>query len=277
MSPDDPRHGTEAGNEQHARDQEDPCDDCYQAKLVSSRRRSKRKAMGYAYTVPNERAREIVLRWREGGASFRDIAEHTGVAESRLWDIADDANPRIYARNALKIMSAEPWPVTAMGITRRIRALARQGWGIRKIAEVAGVDHDTILDARRQQRQFMSRRTGLAIVAAYELLADTPASGSQRGVSRVRNEAIRNGWAAPWAWDNIDNPNEMPKLNDERAVEIDPVVVNRLLAGQRVQSNRAEKVEAMRRWLAAGKSESSLCVAHGWQASRYVDRSDGAA
>lgn len=59
--------------------------------------------------------------------------------------------------------------------------------------------------------------------------------------------------------------------------DFDPVVVDRLLTGNRVPSTRADKVEAMRRWMATGRSQRSLCRVHGWQESRYVERQDGAA
>lgn len=55
--------------------------------------------------------------------------------------------------------------------------------------------------------------------------------------------------------------------------DIDPVIVDRLLLLQRVpDSTRAEKCEAMRRWLASGGTEKALCDAHGWGSSRYVAR-----
>ena len=55
------------------------------------------------------------------------------------------------------------------------------------------------------------------------------------------------------------------------------MTVERLLDGQRVPSTVAEKHEAMAQWLAAGRSERSLCALHGWKEGRYVTRQDGAA
>lgn len=56
-------------------------------------------------------------------------------------------------------------------------------------------------------------------------------------------------------------------INPDR---LDEVVVDRLVALRRVPASRAEKVEAMHRWLLMGRSEKSLCEAHGWRTSRYV-------
>ncbi len=48
------------------------------------------------------------------------------------------------------------------------------------------------------------------------------------------------------------------------------MIVDRLLAGEHLKSNRAEKEEAMRRWLANGGSEAELCRIHGWKTDRYT-------
>ena len=86
------------------------------------------------------------------------------------------------------------------------------------------------------------------------------------------------GYAPPLAWDDIDDPTEMPRglVNSRDDDGIDPVVVDRLLAGERVRSTNAEKVEAMRRWTREGGSEKALCDMHGWRAGRYVTREDAA-
>lgn len=276
MSPNDPRHGSEAGHEQHARDLEEPCDNCRQAKLLATRRRTKRKSMGYIYTTPSDAARETLTRWREAGASIGEIADHIGIVESRVFDISSGTNPRIYARTALKIIEADPWPVTSLGVTRRIRALARNGWGVSRVAAMAGINHDTVLDARREVRQFVSKRTRLGVVAAYDELAGRVADGPQRAVSRVRNEAERNGWPSPWAWDNIDDPNERPDLASLDR-DIDPVVVSRILAHDATLARTANVAERRAVVAAWPGSLADLERMTGWRADRYVDRKDGAA
>lgn len=52
--------------------------------------------------------------------------------------------------------------------------------------------------------------------------------------------------------------------------EVDHVTVERVLAGEKLPTTHAEKLQIMARWLAAGRSESSLCDRLGWKTGRYV-------
>lgn len=119
-----------------------------------------------------------------------------------------------------------------------------------------------------------------AIVAAYERLHMQPAPEG-RGASRARNRAIALGWAPPLAFDNIDDPDEQPTDWEYREVTardiyrepgVDPVVVMRLLEGDQVVANTAERRAAMAQWCADGGSERELCLMHGWKPGRYGTR-----
>lgn len=215
MSPDDARHGTEAGHEQHHRDGEDPCAACSRAKLIASRRRSKRRQMGYSYTIPADTARARLARWRDGGATYGEIADHTGIEESRVWEILNDPTGRIYTRTHNAIMRAKGWPVTALGITRRVQALCRLGYSMPTIAAACGVSHDTIADLRARTPVFVSRKVRAGVIAGYaELEMKTPAQEGdyqRRSVTRCRAHAERMGWPSPMAFDDIDDPNEQPQ------------------------------------------------------------------
>lgn len=282
MLPEDERHGAERGYEQHVRDGEDPCADCYQAKLLAARRRRKRQQMGHRYTVPSTKARARLDRWRAGGASYGDIADHTGLEEGRCWEILNDGAPTIYTRTALRIMAATGWPVTTLGITRRVRALVRIGWTVPHIAEACGVHHDTILDIRRRRPEFVSRRVRDAIVAGYETLSmrlPQPQSKQDRaGVTRARNHATRSGWFPPLAWNDIDDPDERPSRAKQRpnGRDLDPVVVERFLGGDHaLPTTYTEKREIARRWVAMGRTQYELEHAVGWNSARLL-RTDGA-
>lgn len=220
MSPNDPRHGSEAGNEQHIRDGEQPCQACYMGKLKAARRRNKRKTMGHAYTHPVDQARERVLEWRSAGASLDEIAVHVSatagpMSQSTIWAVAHGQRDRIYDRNARKILGAKGHPVTTAGITRRLQALAWMGWSVDQIAEASGVHADTISDARKRPQEFMAVRVKAALVDAYERLhmQSPKAAGrwERAGVTRVRNHALRNGWLPPLAWIEIDDQRECPE------------------------------------------------------------------
>lgn len=252
MRVDDPRHGTEAGHEQHCRDDEQPCDPCHDAKLKAGRRRSKRKTMGYVYTVDAGAARERLSTWRNGGATYGQIADHVGIEESRIWEVLNNPAPVVYTRTANAILNANGWPVTTAGLTRRVRALCRLGWSIPRIAAACGVGHDTILDIRKRRPEFASRRVRDAIVkgyaASYMTLPEATDDRQLAGITRARNYAEAQGWSPPLAWDNIDDPNERPRgSRDERpsASCVDHAVVVRMLAGERMEHTASERREVV--------------------------------
>lgn len=164
--------------------------------------------------------------------------------------------------------------VPATGTRRRIWALKALGHSGADIAGRIGVTYQAIhkLEHGRADRVFAA--TAANVARAYEGMCMVQPSGYH--ATRIRNQAARRGYAPPLAWDNIDDPDEFPDLGG-RDNDIDLVVVDRLLHLERVTSTRAEKLEAMRQWLAAGKSEASICAAHGWQSARYVEHQEGAA
>ena len=124
------------------------------------------------------------------------------------------------------------------------------------------------------------------IDAAYRRLCmtlppeDTP--GQRSGAQRTRNHARRNGFLPPLMWDDIDDPDERPtavtELHPRSAAfhtqPVDEIVVDRLMAGDAVPSTKAEREEAVRRWVAAGGSERSLCQMHDWKPGRYSGRGE---
>lgn len=220
MLPDDERHGSEAGHEQHMRDGEDACQDCYRAKLLAGRRRTKRKAMGYRYTVPAHKARVRLQQWRDAGATYGEISDHVSVEESRVWEILNEPTPIIYTRTANAIMRAEGWPVTTESLTRRVRALCRLGWSIPRIAEACGVNHDTILFTRKRRPDFVSRKVRAGIVKGYKILANELPTGETQqeraGITRARNYAARQGWPSSWDFDDIDDLSSQPSSEPDK-------------------------------------------------------------
>lgn len=185
------------------------------------------------------------------------IAAKAMYDKRRVWDAA---NGRTYT-------------VPSIGARRRIQALLSVGWSRPQVAREAGWETSGAL-RYVMRSDTMTRATHDRIAETYERLCmKTPPD--ELVARRVKTWARKGGYAPPLAWNNIDDPNEVPDRggSDE---EIDLVVVDRLLAGQRVPSTRAEKVEAVRRWMSQGRSQRSLCVMHGWQEGRYLEREDGA-
>lgn len=266
MTPDDPRHGTEAGHEQHIRDGEESCPACVHGDRLASRRRSKRKTMGYIYQRPiGNRLLEKIREARASGATYEDVARWAGVSESQVFRVVA-AGPQqpIYARTWLKLDAMRPQQVvTTVGVTRRLRALTALGWSLNRLSVEAGVDPTTVGDALAAPPVFMSAKTKAAIAATYERLCMTPPIGASKqeraGITRARNRAAREQWAPPLAWDNIDHPNEAPDMGASViSDDIDHVAIERALAGERVQLTRAEKFAAIHVGIERGMSQTQI-------------------
>lgn len=211
MNPDDPRHGTTAGHQQHRKDDETACLPCIAAKTRYEKVR--------------------------------------GLYGDRM--------------------------VPAIGTRRRIQALKAIGHSGADIGARLGTTYQAVHKLEHSAAPTVFATTAVAVRRVFDEMCMTQPTGYH--ATRIRNQATRRGYAPPLAWDDIDDPDEQPNLGGNSVDHIDHVIVDRLLAGERVVSSSAEKVEAMRRWLAAGGSERSLCRMHGWKDGRYVEREDGAA
>lgn len=276
MHPRDQRHGTEAGHEQHLRDGEDPCDACVEGDRIASRRRGKRKAMGYRYQAPLGDIYWRIHSLRNEGATYDDLMAWSGVVESQIWRVLNGGpDTLVYARTWHRLNDMQPGRIiTPLGVTRRIRALMWLGFSAQQIAAEAGCHPDTVRDARDEPREFLARKVKIGIADAYDRLSLTLPQGATKqdraGISRSRNYARRNGWLAPLMWDQIDSPNEHPELDVVDGDDFDPVVVDRILAGDyRLTATPAEKAEVVRRWTGGFNELERLT---GWNASRYRRR-----
>ena len=167
--------------------------------------------------------------------------------------------------------------VSNRGAIRRIQALQAIGWSVPEIAKRCSINHRHLYSLARHPMIYTS--TFEAIARAFDEMAMTlpleRTTGERISSARARNHAARNGWAPPLAWDDIDND---PRPNGQRRTRadydshelVDEATVLRVLSGENLPTNRAERIEIMRRWLAMGRSERSLCVRLGWQDGRYT-------
>lgn len=166
-----------------------------------------------------------------------------------------------------------PLRLPSLGTHRRIRALMALGYGLPVLADRLGIATGNL--SYKLQQPYVVRSTHQAVAELFEALSMAPPPAGWVA-QRTRNIAAKRGWAPPLAWDDIDDPNEHPKgIGAPRGRlpdDVDPVIVDRLLLGQRVPSTRAEKFEAMRQWLASGRLERDLCAQHGWAEARYTPR-----
>lgn len=217
------------------------------------------------------------------GWSLNSIAGVSGVAATTLskvhrgdqLNVRPESISRVLAINPDALADRtnrdgrEPF-VARVGTVRRIQALMFLGWTAEAMREHCGMNTANLI---HQQGRWVTRSTHDTVAAMYRDLCARPGPSV-----RTANRARKNGYVGPAAWHNIDRDPEpfYGLAPEEPEQEIDTVVVDRLLARQRVSSNNAEKLEAMRRWLGMGHSEKSLCDAHGWKYGRYVTRGDAA-
>ena len=223
----------------------------------------------------HERMSWVAVAHLCGTSSHRHVRQ---IAEGEIQRINHDLAARIRAA-AGKTLEQGGNRINARGAVRRLRALIALGYSSAQLAEAIGYSEGPMKILVQGKRDWIRADTDRRIRDAYERLSmrlPKPQTHHERAwVTRSQERARRMGWAVPLAWDDIDR-DEMPRgtTHERSDDDIDSVIVDRLLAGERVRSNRAEKVEAMRRWRDAGGSERALCVMHGWPASRYIEREE---
>lgn len=153
----------------------------------------------------------------------------------------------------------EPF-VPRVGAVRRIQALLRMGWTHEEMFRRSGIRTGCVL---HQQGRWITRSTHDALAAMYRELCTTLGPSE-----RTRGRAERRGYLAPTEWNDIDLDPEPDALEPEDDDEIDEVVVQRVLAGERMHTTTAERYEIVRRWPSTGRPLADL-ERMGWKPERY--------
>lgn len=177
--------------------------------------------------------------------------------------------------------------VSSVGTARRMQALVALGWSFKTLGDMLQVSHDQARKWAWQTDTIIRATSAQRVAVVYDRLCMTPAPDS-RNAKYARTVAARNGWVPPLAWDDIDDHDETPSpawqprcaTSTIQAKEYDEVVVLRLLDGDTTiaaSATKAEKVEALRRWMSWGRPERELCGIFGWHEGRYTVREDPAA
>lgn len=289
MSPDDPRHGRYAGVIAHARAGIPECDPCIAARRKAQSRASNLRKLGHKGFVDATPVRRHIDALIAAGMTTHTIASRAGVSDTTVLHAGRQHLEMHYlTAEAIFGVRATPYAqglVSAVGTLRRLQALATLGWSITAIhaaAEELGVDL-TLSVIRYVLRRLDPRvrvRTRDAVTTVYDHLSmRLPEPG--RAVSLTRGQASKRGYLPPLAWDDIDDPNEVPegweyaaprRENQHNRRATDPVVVMRLLEGERVPSTPEERSAAMEQWIADGGSRNELASWHGWKPERYTLR-----
>lgn len=160
---------------------------------------------------------ERIAACKAAGMTHRAIADAAGVSSTTIDRIMRHPDATVRQQVAERVLTVHPrWPLTTTGLTRRLRALAALGWTTTQIAEVSGLNLDTIKSYRRGEQVLVKRAAGEAIARAYDDLSmrTPPLTGryERAAASRAKGAARRHGWAPPLAWDDaaIDDPAAQP-------------------------------------------------------------------
>lgn len=205
-----------------------------------------------------------------------------GYQEGCREDCCTTAARRYQKGRVLDAQRGRPRTISSVGTRRRIEALGCLGWSGYDIARRLGHGREWLRQVYLRDRVY--RSTAERIAQIYDELCMTmppETTTTQRQMaSRTRNMATRKGWVPPLAWDDdtIDDPQAQPHKprnqdHQHGRDHVDPIVVERVLAGERMPwTTPAEKAEVVRRWTAAGRSLSELERLTGWKSSRYTNQ-----
>ena len=185
-------------------------------------------------------------------------------------------NPKLYEYHRLKDnREGRPRLVPTEPRRRKVRALARNGWSLTDMSNDFGITQQSL--NKSLGRDMLRRQTAERIDAWYtehELLQAPPSTWA----TRTRMRAERENWPSPMEWDDIDAgvlarkiPRSERHMSQKRFDEGEIEYVLQYHDFSR-RLSVPEKIEVVKRWLASGRSEASLCRLSGWRPGRYIVR-----
>lgn len=276
MTPDDPRHGTNAGYLAHRRNNQTACEPCQAARRRLNKHWNHRRQTGTPAMVPIGTTALEALRLHNPA----EAARRTGIYVrhiKKLLTKGPDAKVRRTTKAAI-LTHLKP-EATNIGMTRRTQALAAIGYSSARLSTETGIGRDALKTIRNRVPNYVHQRTRDALVEAYDRLSMTPLPET-RSSRRARNAAAQNGWASPLAWNNIDDPDETPKVPTRISDKVrhrwtvDPVRVDRIILDRdraaAADATPAERRETVRRWLNNGDTLGDLERITGWNSNRYI-------
>lgn len=208
MTPDDPRHGTNAGFLAHKRAGQDPCPPCVKARYRHNKGCHLRRVRGEHRRVPlGQEAWQVIVT-----APRTALAEASGVHQTMLSRYRRTGPETIVLTSTRdRILRTRPRPTTA-GVQRRLRALAVIGYSAKEIADRAGIAYPESIKALRREssREFVRAGLAEAICRVFDELHMVSAPSTRASV-RLARMAVRQGWVPPLAWDDIDYDPEPPR------------------------------------------------------------------
>lgn len=156
-------------------------------------------------------------RLHNAGWAWEAIAEEAGLTSNGLYYLRDGA--RYVRAFTAKVIQDIPLDggsglVPAVGLRRRIEALAVNGWSQAECARRIGIGRWVLWQWANGER--VKLRNAQLVYRLFDELCM-----AQGPSERTRRMAIEAGWLPPLAWDDIDNPNENPDLTEQPATFMD--------------------------------------------------------
>jgi hypothetical protein len=144
------------------------------------------------------------------GWTRQQIAAAAEVNARTLYGLLHRERPGIQQTTAARILALRPRDapglVCAAGTTRRLQALAAAGWPVTWTARRIGVPGPTLRELANGGHARVDPAVANAVAAVFRTHAMRPGPSTY-----ARTVAARNGWAGALAWDDIDNPHDMPQ------------------------------------------------------------------
>lgn len=155
-----------------------------------------------------EVARRLLNQLRATGWTVKAISESTGLSDTALTNIANRATGAAHHRTIALLEGLQGTPpvgvdmLPAWPYTRRIRALAAAGHRQEDLARRMGLSKSMLSKLALGKSQLVAKRTANAVMEVWGELAHQPLVGPPTFT------AARLKWEPPFAWDDIDNPEE---------------------------------------------------------------------
>lgn len=253
-----PEHGTNARYRRGCK-----CERCTHAASRAAKLREIRKMKGYTPFVPADEAVSHIAALRSLGMSLDAIANAAAIGEATAGRISRGEVPEIRRATATRILSVRldldaldpEMEVSAVGSSRRVKALRAIGWTLRaQVAELPLEMSTLVRLCKPSPRGGIRVRNAQAIRDLYDRWSMTPGPSTF-----AVNDAARRGYFPPLAWDDIDDPNEKPNTGRADDTHVDPIAVERTIAGDRPNHlSRAERRAALTYLHSLGLSDSQI-------------------
>lgn len=177
---------------------------------VDRRRMAKLQRHGRYRRVPSSAAWDVLDRLRAAEWSCAAIATATGIPRATVTQALRKGRdgwswgPR-HSHAIVTHGIPTHGQIGAHGTRRRLQALAAIGWTLQALADRSGIRFSTLASIRKGVTTRVGVPLAHTIAEMYEQLCMTPG-----GSLPARRHAAGQGWPAPLAWDDIDDPGASP-------------------------------------------------------------------